>query len=508
MAQVHLIRKMYYEEGKSISAIAETTGYDRKTVRKYLEKEDWNEQLPKVTPDEPAFPSLEPFKPTIQQWLQDDKRAKRKQRHTAKRVYQRLRAKFKDEFTLSYRTVASYVAIEKERIFGKKLPDAMPLEHIPGEAQADFGEADFYENGKRHTGNFLNLAFPYSNQGYTMLFKGENQQCLFEGLIGIFEHVGGVPTRIWFDNASTMVINVLKEGRRDLTDDFLRFQEHYRFEAAFCNKGAGWEKGAVEVKVGYHRRNLLVPIPHVQHLNEFNQHLLRQCDQDGGREHYHKGDTIQALHEADRKALLPLPAVRLDSAKYVEVRTNAYGKFTLNKGLHEYSVSPRYAKKRVLIKLTAHHVTVLDESHREILTHPRLYGNTRQNSMQWLPYLTQLARKPGALKYTGIYHLLPPSLQAYLNNCSKSDRGKILKTIALLTEQDHFDSAVKTVETALLHQAFDPDSLLALHSRLHGPQLELPPLQLSEQIPALTPVNPNLSLLDKALKPKGGGRPC
>ncbi len=128
--------------------------------------------------------------------------------------------------------------------------------------------------------------------------------------------------------------------------------------------------------------------------------------------------------------------------------------------------------------------------------------------MQWLPYLTQLARKPGALKYTGIYQLLPSSLQAYLNNCSKGDRGKILKTIALLTEQDHFDSAVKTVETALLHQAFDPDSLLALHSRLHGPPLELPPLQLSEHIPALTPANVNLSKLDQALKPKGGGRPC
>ncbi len=179
-----------------------------------------------------------------------------------------------------------------------------------------------------------------------MLFKGENQQCLFEGLIGIFEHVGGVPIRIWFDNASTMVINVLKEGRRDLTDDFLRFQEHYRFEAAFCNKGAGWEKGAVEQKVGYHRRNLLVPIPRVQNLNEFNQHLLEQCDQDGDRDHYRMGKTIQQLHVEDKKALLSLPAVRLDSSKYMEVRTKRLRK------IHPEQRPPRILRQPTLCSKT------------------------------------------------------------------------------------------------------------------------------------------------------------
>jgi len=91
--------------------------------------------------------------------------------------------------------------------------------------------------------------------------KGENQECLFEGLIAIFEHIGGVPPKIWFDNTKTIVTKVLKEGERTLTDDFIRFSEHYRFEAVFCNVEAGHEKGNVESKVGYHRRNWLVPVP-------------------------------------------------------------------------------------------------------------------------------------------------------------------------------------------------------------------------------------------------------
>ena len=151
------------------------------------------------------------------------------------------------------------MAAKKKEIYGDRKA-FLSLEHIPGEAQVDFGDADFYENGKLHSGKYLNLSFPHSNKGYMQVFKGENQECLFEGLKTIFEHIGGVPTRIWFDNASTMVTKV-KGGNRNLTDDFLRFMEHYRFEAAFCNVGSGHEKGNVENKVGYYRRNMLVPVP-------------------------------------------------------------------------------------------------------------------------------------------------------------------------------------------------------------------------------------------------------
>ena len=306
MVQIHDIRKMFFEEGKNISQIAKTTGFDRKTVRCYLAKDDWNMNVPQ-TEHEAKYPKLDQYKMEIDHWLTDDKKAKRKQRHTAQRVFDRLKDKYNDGFECSYRTVAGYVAKRKKEIFGK-VTASLPLIHIPGEAQVDFGDAEFYENEKLHSGKYLNVSFPFSNKGYLQLFKGENQECLFEGLKAIFEHIGGVPERLWFDNASTIVTKILKDGARELTADFLRFMAHYRFEGAFCNANAGNEKGNVEAKVGYHRRNMLVPIPRLTALNVFNEELLALCEQDANREHYRKEGTHEELHQEDLKALLQLPA--------------------------------------------------------------------------------------------------------------------------------------------------------------------------------------------------------
>jgi transposase len=505
MAEVHELRKLYYDEGKNITEISKESGRDRKTVRQCLEKEDWNE----IQPGHLAvveFPKLNPFKTDIDGWLTEDKKAKRKQRHTAKRVYQRLLEKYPDSFNCSYRTVAGYVSKRKKEIFGQRA-GYLPLEHIPGEAQGDFGDAEYYEHGQLCSGKYLNLSFPSSNQGYFQLFKGENQECLFEGLISIFEHIGGVPPRIWFDNTKTIVTKILKDGGRTLTDDFLRFSEHYRFEAVFCNVDAGHEKGNVESKVGYHRRNWLVPVPRFEKLDEFNRELLQTCDLDADREHYRKDATIAALYTVDKAALLALPAVPLDVGKYVRVGTNGYGRFYLSNGLHEYSVSPQYAESQVLVKITANEVIPLDKNHQPIVRHRRLYGEYRQQSMQWLPYLTQLSRSPNALKYTGIYPMLPESLKTYLGQCGRSDKGKILRVIADLTVRNGFEAALATVDHALKYAATDIDSLINLHNRIYGQVPELSPMPLAGNIPQLKPVTPNLAAYDARLG-KAGETTC
>ena len=136
--------------------------------------------------------------------------------------------------------------------------------------------------------------------------------------------------------------------------------------------------------------------------------------------------------------------------------------------MHEYSVSPQYANSRVLVKITAGEVIPLDKNHQPIVRHQRLYGDSRQQSMQWLPYLTQLYRSPNALKYIGIYPMLPESLKDYLSKCSRSDKGKILRGVAALTERNGFASALATVDHALKYAATDIDSLLNLHKRIYG----------------------------------------
>jgi transposase len=506
MDEMYQIRKLYHEDGLSITQISRQTGRDRKTIRLYLEKDDWNQAVPKSLP-EADFPKLESFKVIIDQWLAEDKRSRRKQRHTAWRIYQRLMKEHPETFSCSYRTVAAYVAKSKAEIY-KKQSGYLPLEHLPGEAQGDFGEAEFYEGGQHYYGKYLNLSFPYSNQGYFQLFKGENQQCLFEGLISTFEHIEGVPLKIWFDNTHTIVTKIMKDGGRTLTADFLRFMEHYRFQAVFCNVDAGHEKGNVENKVGYHRHNLLVPVPHFDRLTDYNRKLLEECDRDGDREHYRKEATIADLFAADKAALLPLPPVPLEISQYLTVKTNGYGRFCLQNGLHEYSVSPQYADSRVLVKITAHEVLPLDKDGQVIARHPRLYGDFKQQSMQWLPYLTQLSRRPQALKYSGIYPLLPESLQEYLARCNRSNQGKVLRVIAVLTEKSGFDKALDTVNQALKYAATDIDSLLSLHHRLYDQSLEMAPLSLAPNIPQLDRVSPDLAAYDGCLEKAGGELKC
>ncbi len=469
MTEVNDIREAYFREGESISAIAKRFSKDRKTVRKYIDKEDFNLPAPKPGGNGQDQPKLDPWKSTIEEWLERDKKAMRKQRHTAKRIYQRL-VESDEEFNCSYRTVASYVHKRKKALCGAS-KGTLPLVHRAGEAQVDFGEAEFYENGTLWKGKYLNVSFPFSNAGYLQLFKGENRECLFHGLCTIFNHLGGVPPRLWFDNASTMVRSILSEGKRVLTEDFHRFKGHHGFEAAFCNPVSGNEKGHVENKVGYHRRNLLVPVPEMKDLEEYNRELLERCRKDHEREHYRFEQPIARLHEEDQKVLLPLPGTPFDCGRYEQYRTDGYGKIHMD-SRYSYSTAPKYARGSVLVRITWDKVIPLDESHRPITEHPRLYGAGKQEAMDWIPYLTQLSRHPGALKYSGIYEMLPDSLKKYLENRSKGEHGEVLKVLAALSREEGFPRAVTTVTEAVLRGVEDLDSLVTLHKYIHQERLQ------------------------------------
>jgi len=462
MASIQSIRDEYFRKGKNLSEIAREQQVDRKTVRKFVEREDWNQSTEVA---ETRSSILDPFKPVIDGWLEEDRNRRRKQRHTAKRVYDRLCSEYGDEFHCSYRTVAGYVAERRKEIY-QEMRAALPLEHRWGEAQVDFGEADFVENGTLFHGAYLVVSFPKSNAGFLQVFKGQNLECLLSGLIAVFTHIGGVPHRMWFDNASTVVTKILKNGERKLTDGFLRFGEHFGFEAAFCNPASGNEKGNVENKVGYHRRNLLVPRPEFESIQVFNQQVLQRCEQDHKREHYRLSRQIDELFAHDRKALLDLPRIPFDPCRYMSVHTDAYGKFTLEAGLHRYSSSPKWASDWVRIRISAHEVTVLDESLREIVTHRRLYGATKQEAMDWLPYLHQLSRRPAALKYSAVYDMMPEPLQYWIERQPRDAVGTALSLIAELCEHSDFSTACAAVSQSVQHGATDADSLVALYDRM------------------------------------------
>ena len=186
---------------------------------------------------------------------------------------------------------------------------------------------------------------------------------------------------------------------------------------------------------------------------------------------------------------------------------DAWGKIRLTPA-HVYSTAPKYAGATILVRKTANDVIPLDGNHRPITVHARLYGSGKQEAMDWLPYLTQLSRNPGALKYTGIREMLPDPLRRYLDGLERAEQGKVLKVLANLSERDGFDKAVESVAEAVRRNLPDPDSLVTLHDylhRLHAPdRMNLEATKLSA-LPTLPGFSFPVELCDAMLTNRTAG---
>jgi transposase len=496
MEQVYRIKNMSKFEGKSLRKISEITGHDFSTVQKYVKQDEFNHE---IKPKQKREGKLSPFRDIVLKWLEDDKLAPHKQQHTARRVFDRLQELYPDEFKAGERSVRKFVAGLRKEL--KMVNEGfLPLEHPPGEAQADFGEARFVENGVTYDGYYFTVSYPHSNGGHTQLFKSANQECLLEGMKTIFNHIGGVPVRIRFDNMSTAVKKVKEYGTRDLTQGFLRFMLHHGFQSNFCNPNAGNEKGSVENKVGYHRRNLFVPIPEFKNLQEYNKELLQRCDKDMDRKHYKGLGFIKDLFKEDQSEFLTLPRVPFEVFLHEFAKADNYGKVKFDS--RTYSSSPDMAGCQVIVKVGAYDVDILDTNCNHIAAHKRLYGEEKE-SMYWIPYLSLMAKRPTALKYTGLFNQLPLLLKDYFEECNYEQKKKALKLLSRMTVHSNMGKAVSAFETAIKNGTSDTDSIWITYCRLSSGTLPEPEMHLPDTVPELTKYITNINAYDKLMTSGG-----
>lgn len=481
MEHIYHIRYEYFEKGKSIHQLAKETGHDRKTIKKYLNQEDFN--LPNPV-RRTRTSKTDPYRDQIRLWLLSDQKAPRKQKHTAKRVYDRLVAQEDAAgriFDVSERSIRSIVSELKKEIGQQKIA-SLPLLHPAGEAQVDFGETQFYEQGTLYDGYHLAMTIPHSDAKYVQLFKGQNFECLSQGLSDIFKHIGFVPRVIRFDNMSTAVKEIKAQGEREITDGFRRLQCHFGFESNFCNPASGHEKGSVENYVGYSRRNYFVPVPEISDLIEYNRSLLEKCDKDLNREHYKIEATVLKLFEEDKACMLPLPEYEFDACRYVYARTNQYGMARFQN--NSYSTAGNLAKTEITLKVSAHHVTVLDDKMKIVVTHKRLYGKNKE-SMVWGPYLNVLAQRPTALRYSGFFRGLPEPVRKFLDNCDHEGKKQVLKFISQTSQNNGFDKSVTALSDAIKMNPKDADSLIAAYSYVLNRPGQIPKNEVPEHLPKL-----------------------
>lgn len=499
MDQVYNIRYLKKNEGKNYNEIVKITGHDFGTVKKYADKEDFNIE-PRVKQKRKS--KLDPYEGIVKGWLREDLKAPHKQRHTAKRVYDRLKEEYPDLY-VSDRSIRTLVARLKEEL-KLKSEGFIPLEHPAGEAQVDFGSARFIENGREYDGHYLNISFPYSNGGYTQIFKSENQECLLEGLKNIFNHIGGVPTAIWFDNMSTAVKKIKANGERDLSRGFLRFMMHYGFKSNFCNPNSGNEKGSVESKVGYHRRNLFVPIPEFNDIKEYNKELLKKLDQDMDRKHYKKEELIKNLFMEDKKEFFKLPEIPFEIYKYEFAKADNYGK--VKHDTKVYSTSPSMANKQVTLKIGAYDVEILDDNSKVVVKHSRLYGKQKE-SMIWLPYLELIARRPTAFKYTGFFDELPVASKTFIESLDYQAKKEALEVFVNMTFDTDMNKAIEVFEEGINCGARDADGIWQTYLRLNSGNIEEVEIKLPETIPELKKYSPNILEYDQLIG-NGGYAKC
>ena len=386
MEQWNWIRQQVLRDGVSIRQIERETGLHHKTIGKVL-----------ACSSPPPFacgprekPRLGPYVERIIAILASEKEENipKKQRHTAKRIFERLR---EEGYSGGYTQVKE--AVRELRRTSQEV--FMPLRHAPGEAQVDFGHALVKLQGELIKAAFFVMALPHSDALFVRAYPRECTETFQDGHAQAFAFFEGVPRRISYDNAKTSVSQIIGAHARKLTDGFLQLQSHYLFAEHFCRVYRPNEKGVVESMVKFARLNFFVPVPEVDSWQELNWRLGRHCLEDLERRVRGKGGTKQEMLREDQAVFLPLPAAPFDACR--KASTTADRLSLVRFDANDYSVPVHCAHHPVVVKgypdkvLICRHDTVVAE-------HDRLWG---REAVAYDPshYLELLERKPGALDY-------------------------------------------------------------------------------------------------------------
>lgn len=344
---------------------------------------------------ERSAPVMDLWKPIVDGWLTADLTAPRKQRHTARRIWQRL----VDEHhaVVAESTVREYVREARPRLGFTTVEVTVPQTHPLGaEAEVDFGAITFRLAGVEVTGELFVMRLSASGKAFRRAYLNEAQEVFLDGHVRAFEHFGGVPTRIRYDNLKAAVAKVLRGRDRVESERFVLLRSHYRFDSFFCAPGVegAHEKGGVEGEIGRFRRRALVPVPDVASMAELNDLLDRIGAADDAQRHIAgRFITVTEHGTLDAQALQPLPVEAFEPARELSCRVDSKSRVCVRQSF--YSVPVRYAGRRLLVRLGAEQLEVFDGS-RVIAAHPRS-AHKHAEILVLDHYLEILARKPGAL---------------------------------------------------------------------------------------------------------------
>ena len=397
---------------------------------------------------------LEPFLPVIHQILTDDRQAPKKQRHTARRIFERLRDEhgYQGGRTVVKDAVRAWKQSQQE-VF-------LPLSHPPGEAQVDFGEATIRLAGQETKVALFVMTLPYSGAIFIQVFPRECTETFLEGHRRAFEFFEGVPKRISYDNSAIAVIEVLSGRERKLTREFLRLQSHYLFREHFCLVRRANEKGHVERLLGFARRSFLVPVPQIESLESLNTQLRERCLADLTARTRGKPAPKGPLLLEDQAAFLPLPKQPFEARRIVPASADSQSlvRFDTN----DYSVPVKYAHRKLIVVATVEEVRLVYED-RLVARHRRCWDRER-TFFEPIHYLALLERKPGGFDYARPLENWPlpesfPLLRRRLEAADLRHGTRFYIRVLRLLEKFTLSQLAAAVEYALDIDVIDADSI-------------------------------------------------
>jgi transposase len=434
-------------------------------------------------------PVLGPFLDIVHRILETDRHAPPKQRHTARRIFDRLC----DEH--HYTGCASIVRAAVAEWKQSQAEVFVPLLHPPGEAQADFGRAEILVAGVRHKAALFVLTLPHSNARFAALFPRECSETFHDGHARVFARLGGVPRCIRYDNSRLAVLKRTGRHHRQLNPEFLRLAGHFGFDHVFCGVRQPQEKGHVENGVGYVRRNFLVPVPFADSWEQANDQLTTACQRDTDRAAAKDRDAAAALRGADQAALLPLPAEPFCARRVelVTINSLSLGRFDGN----DYSVPVALAHRTLSATGT---IDCVRFSHRgNVVAEHRRCWDKGCVTFEPLHYLALLEQKPFAFdharplagwKLPDCFGLLRKRLEEA--NPSEGTR-QYIRVLRLL--EGHDLAAVSAAVTAALKLAVtDADAVRLLLEKAHDRTAESFDLAGRPHLLAVSVPAPDLSV--------------
>jgi len=387
MKGVELYAKVRYAvriEGLSERAAARRFGIDPRTVSKMLAfsvPPGYRRTKP------PVKPKLDAFIAIIDRILAEDKGRPKKQQHTAKRIFERLRDEYR--FTGGITIVKDYVAGWRQR----RQEMFVPLVHPPGHAQADFGEALGIIGGVERKLHFFAFDLPHSDACFVVAYPAETTEAFCDGHVRALTFFGGVPRSILYDNTKIAVARILGDGRRQRTQTFSELQSHYLFADRFGRPGKGNDKGKVEGLVGFARRNFLVPVPAFENFEALNAHLLTCCCRRMGERLRGHSETIGERLQRDLAAFqMPLP-VPYDACEKVPTTVSSLSLVRYRR--NDYSVPTSFGHREVIVRGYVHEVVIACGT-EVIARHPRSYER-EDFVFDPLHYLALIEQKINAL---------------------------------------------------------------------------------------------------------------